>query len=50
MGVEGKTDAEKKETADEIKQHEAVEKSPRGGANGREDDERQGETPPPMPH
>ncbi len=37
------------EHAKEIKQHEAAEPAPRGGAGGRDDDERLIETPPPHP-
>jgi hypothetical protein len=48
MPSEDKTDAEKKETADEIKQHEAAERSPRGNVKDRDDDTRQVDTPPPL--
>jgi hypothetical protein len=50
MASTEKTDAEKKESAQEIKRAEATERGPRGGAGGNEDDERQGEGPPPLPH
>lgn len=50
MAGEDKTDAEKKESAEEIKRVEATEHAPRGGAHGREDDERLHESPPPLPN
>lgn len=50
MADTDKTDAEKRESAEEIKRVEATEHNPRGGAHGREDDERLVEGPPPLPH
>jgi hypothetical protein len=50
MASTEKIDAEKKESADEIKRAEATEHGPRGNAGGAEDDERLIEGPPPLPH
>jgi hypothetical protein len=50
MASTDKTDAEKKESAEEIKRAEATERGPRGNAGGTEDDERKVECPPPLPH
>lgn len=49
MGVGDKTDAERKESADEVERLEDGVKAPRGGAHGREDDPRHGDAPPPLP-
>jgi hypothetical protein len=50
MAGEDKTDAEKKESADEIKRVEASDHAPRGGAHGRKDDARLHDAPPPLPN